>query len=78
MIIEKLLEKAREFEKKNKRITWKPHDFPEDMSESSTLDELVSEGDNMYDSLKEAVDLIHDLADELEYKEEVEGANNGK
>ena len=78
MTREKLIEKAREFEKKNKRITWKPHDFPEDMSESSTLDELVSEGDNMYDSLKEAVDLIHDLADELEYKEEVEGANNGK
>ena len=78
MTIEKLLEKARWFEKKNERITWKPHDFPEDMSESSTLDELVSEGDNMYDALKEAVDLIHDLADELEYKEAVDGANNGK
>ena len=70
MTIEKLIEKAREFEKKNERITWKPSDFPEDMSESSTLDELVSEGDNMYEALKEAVDLIHDLADELEYKEE--------
>ena len=78
MTIEKLIEKAREFEKKNEIITWKPHDFPEDMSESSTLDELVSEWDNMYDALKEAVDLIHDLADELEYKEAVEGANNGK
>ena len=78
MIIEKLLEKAREFEKKNKNFTWKPHDFPEDMSESSTLEELISEGDSMYDALKEAVDLIHDLADELEYKEAVEGANNGK
>ena len=78
MTIEKLLEKARDFKKKNKSITWKPNDFPEDMSESSTLDELVSEGDNMYDALKEAVDLIHDLADELEYKEAVEGANNGK
>ena len=42
------------------------------MSESSTLDELVSEGDNMYDALKEAVDLISDLVDELEYKIEVE------
>lgn len=42
------------------------------MSESSTLDELVSEGDNMYDALKEAVDLIHDLAVELEYKDAVE------
>ena len=78
MTIETLIEKAREFEEKNKSFTWKPNDFPEDMSESSTLDELVSEGDNMYDALKEAVDLIHDLADELEYKEAVEGANNGK
>ena len=68
MTIEKLLKKAREFEEKNKSFTWKPNDFPEDMSESSTLDELVSEGDNMYDALKEAVDLISDLVDELEYK----------
>ena len=68
MTKEKLLEKAREFEKKNKNFTWKPNDFPEDMSESSTIDELVSEGDNMYDALKEAVELISDLADELEYK----------
>ena len=72
MTIEKLLEKARNFEKKNKSFTWKPHDFPEDMSESSTLDELVSEGDNMYDALKEAVELISDLVDELEYKIAVE------
>ena len=53
MIIEKLLEKAREFEKKNKNFTWKPHDFPEDMSQSSTLEELISEGNNMYDALEE-------------------------
>ena len=72
MTREKLLEKAREFEKKNGRITWKPHDFPEDMSESSTLVELILEGDNMYEALKEAVELISDLADELEYKEAVE------
>ena len=72
MTREKLLEKAREFEKKNKNFTWKPNDFPEDMSESSTLDELISEGDNIYDALKEAVELISDLADELEYKEAVE------
>ena len=72
MTIEKLIEKARDFEKKNKSFTWKPHDFPEDMSESSTLDELVSEGDNMYDALKEAVEIISDLADELEYKIAVE------
>lgn len=72
MTREKLIEKAREFEKKNKSFTWKPKDFPEDMSESSTLDELISEGDNMYDALKEAVELISDLADELEYKITVE------
>ena len=72
MTIEKLIEKAREFEKKNESFTWKPPDFPEDISESSTLDELVSEGDNMYDALKEAINLISDLADELEYKIAVE------
>ena len=72
MTIEKLIEKAREFEEKNERITWKPHDFPEDMTEYGTIDELISEGDNIYDSLKEAVDLISDLVDELEYKIEVE------
>lgn len=42
------------------------------MSESSTLDELVLEGDNMYDALEEAVELIHDLANELEYKDAVD------
>ena len=68
MTREKLLEKAREFEKNNKRIVWKPVDFPEDMSESSTIDELISEGDSMYDSLNDAVKLISDLSDELEYK----------
>lgn len=73
MTIEKLLEKAREFEKKNKSFTWKPHDFPEDMSESSTLDELISEGDNMYDALEEAVELIHDLAIELDVKDAILG-----
>ena len=72
MTIEKLIEKAREFEKKNKSFTWKPKDFQEDMSESSTLEELISEGDSMYDALKEAINIISDLADELEYKIEVE------
>lgn len=72
MTREKLLEKAREFEKNNKRIIWKPVDFPEDMTEESTLNELVSEGDSMYDALEEAVKLISDLADELEYKIAVE------
>ena len=71
MTIEKLIQKAYEFEKKNKSLTWKPKDFPQDMSESSTLEELISEGDNMYDALKEAVELISDLVDELEYKIEV-------
>ena len=43
MTIETLIQKAYEFEKNNKSFTWKPHDFPEDMTESSTLHELVSE-----------------------------------
>ena len=72
MTIEKLLEKAREFLKKNKSFTWKPHDFPEDMTEECTLDELISEGNNIYDALEESVKLISDLADELEYKIAVE------
>ena len=72
MTREKLLEKAREFEKKNKSFTWKPIDFPEDMTEKSTLNELISEGDNMYYALEEVIKLISDLADELEYKIEVE------
>lgn len=57
MVREKLIQKAYEFEKKNESFTWKPNDFPEDMSESSTLDELVSEGDSMYDALEEAIKL---------------------
>lgn len=74
MTREKLLEKAREFYKKNKSITWKPIDIdiPEEPIDESILDELVSEGDHMYDALKEAVKLISDLADELEYKIAVE------
>lgn len=72
MTIEKLIEKAREFEKKNERITWKPNDFPEDMTEDGTIDELISEGNNMYDALEESVKLISDLVDELEYKIAVE------
>ena len=72
MTREKLIQKAYEFEKKNERITWKPNDFPEDMTEESTLDEIISEGNNMYDALEESVKLISDLADELEYKIAVE------
>ena len=72
MTIEKLIQKAYEFEKKNKSFTWKPIDFPEDMTEESTLNELISEGDSMYYALEEAVELISDLADELEYKIAVE------
>lgn len=76
MTREKLIQKAFEFEKNNKRFTWKPKDFPEDMSESSTLDELISEGDKMYYALKEAVDLIYEMATELEYLDAVGGKNN--
>ena len=41
MTIEKLIEKAREFEKKNKRITWNRNDFHDDMTEGCTLDGLI-------------------------------------
>ena len=64
----KTFKKVREFEKKNKNFTWKPNDFHEDMTEDSTIDELISEGDSMYYALEEAVKLISDLVDELEYK----------
>ena len=40
MTIEKLLEKAKEFEKKNKSFTWKPKDFPEYMSRVVLLKNL--------------------------------------
>ena len=73
MTIEKLLEKAREFEKNNDVVTWKPKDFPEDMTEGSTLEELVSEGDYMYKALNEAVELIHDLVVELEIEDAILG-----
>ena len=72
MTREKLIQKAYEFEKKNERITWKPNYFHEDMTEDGTIDELISEGENMYEALKEAVELISDVVDELEYKIEVE------
>jgi hypothetical protein len=56
-----LLNKAEKFLKKYERIIWKPFDFPEDMTEESTVDELISEGTDMYYALGEAKDLIHDL-----------------
>ena len=37
-----LLNKAEDFLKKYKRLTWKPIDFPEDMTEENTLVELES------------------------------------
>lgn len=56
-----LLNKADAFLKENKTVIWKPIDFPEDMAEDRTVDELVSEGTNMYYALQEAKNLIHDL-----------------
>ncbi len=56
-----LLNKAEAFLEKYKKVTWKPMDFPEDMTEESTINELVSEGTDMYYALLEAKDLIHDL-----------------
>lgn len=64
-----LLNKAETFLKKYKRISWKPIDFPEDMTEESTVDELESEGTDMYYALEEAKDLIHDLELLVHFKE---------
>lgn len=64
-----LLNKAEVFLKKYKRISWKPIDFPEDMTEESTVDELESEGTDMYYALEEAKDLIHDLELLVHFKE---------
>ena len=68
MTREELINKAGEFEDNHKHILWKPHDFPEDMQEDNTLDELWSEGDTLYSSLKDALELIHEMKIELEFK----------
>ena len=43
------------------------------MTEEGTLDELVSQGNYMYESLKKAIELIHNLTVELAYRNTVEG-----
>lgn len=73
MIREELIKEAFKFEKENKTIIWKPKYFPEDMTEEGTLDELVSQVNYMYESLKKAVELIHNLTIELAYRNTVEG-----
>lgn len=67
MTTDELLSEANNFLKDNKYISWKPKDCPEDMTEKSTLDELCSEGDEMYFQLKKAIDLIEDLVSQLDY-----------
>ena len=64
---DELLLKAHAFLDSNKHIQWKPKDFPEDMDEGSTLDELCTEGNIMYSQLKKAIDLMDELVSELEY-----------
>lgn len=64
-----LLNKAEDFLKKYKRLTWKPIDFPEDMTEESTLVELESEGIDMYYALEEAKVLIENLERLVHFKE---------
>lgn len=64
-----LLNKAEIFLRKYKRVSWKPLDFPEDMTEKSTIEELVSEGTDLYYALREAKDLIHDLELLVHYKD---------
>lgn len=67
MTREELIKEAEKFEDTNKHIPWKPHDFPEDIEEDSTLDEVVSDGNSMYYNLIKAIGLIHDLKIELEF-----------
>lgn len=67
-----LLNKAEDFLKKYKRLTWKPIDFPEDMTEESTLVELESEGTDMYYALEEAEAKV--LIDNLERLVHFKGA----
>lgn len=64
-----LLNNADAFLKENEKVIWKPIDFPEDMAEDGTIDELVSEGTNMYYALQEAKNLIHDLELLVHYKD---------
>lgn len=64
-----LLNKADEFLRKYKRVLWKPIDFPEDMAEESTVDELESEGTDLYYALEEAKDLIDDLVTRIHLKD---------
>ena len=64
-----LLNKAEDFLKKYKRLTWKPIDFPEDMTEESTLVELEAEGTDMYYALEEAKVLIDNLERLVHFKE---------
>ena len=64
-----LLNKAEDFLKKYKRLTWKPIDFPEDMTEENTLVELESEGTDMYYALEEVKVLIENLERLVHFKE---------
>ena len=63
-----LLNKAEDFLKKYKRLTWKPIDFPEDMTEENTLVELEAEGTDMYYALEEAKVLIDNLERLVHFK----------
>ena len=63
-----LLNKAEDFLKKYKRLTWKPIDFPEDITEESTLMEFESEGTDMYYALEEAKVLIDNLERLVHFK----------
>lgn len=61
-----LIKEALDFVDNNRNISWKPKDFPEDMTEESTFDELVSDGNAMYSLLEKAIPLINELQEELD------------
>lgn len=48
------IEEIEEFLQKNDHILWKPMDFPEDMTEESTIRDLESEGNEMFFTLVQA------------------------
>lgn len=64
-----LLNKADKFLEKYKRVSWKPIDFPEDMTEENTVHELKLEGTNMYYALVEAKNLIDELVIQIHLKD---------
>lgn len=61
------IKQIEQFLEKNKIVVWKPIQFPEDMSEESTLSELESEGTDMFFTLDQAKGIISTLLLGIKY-----------